>query len=526
MGQIDAHDDQSQQDALKLVERLSGIANDSSSRSEVIAILDQLAVILRNDAIRAPLGQTDLPRLLVDLSREKDDELIRQVGRVAANLVIGYDNRESLVIAGYIDSILSTAAFESKNALEPRSSTLPLVASLHNLIIEKNASAISAFKQDLYLRTLLDFTQQWTNTFYHDTPSDPTVTIIRWSWSILSILLEEPPSSLGSSTLDNLICPFSASSSNIDTHLHILTCASDILEAILTPDGPLRQQVQSKLGTLLDFLETAEVPEEVQGEVDDHEEGSEDEETPDRSKSMGTAKAAIIRVLVGLSSDIPPDSSFWVKMRLWLSLKDRSDLVNCALLSYGNSVKDASSAISLLEGENSLLPVILPLLSHSTPATTQHAVIGLARNLSVPMETKRLLGEAGVIDKLAQMNVWVQEKDLLGSVQGGAAVILKNMCRNDVANSERFLTRPLDPLLDLIKRAEDPALRFECTRLLVNVIKSLALAKQSLDAVKDQRVVESLARMLVDGAQYMILQSEAVIALTLLSTFGGGEMSE
>ncbi|WVW86330.1 hypothetical protein I302_108372 [Kwoniella bestiolae CBS 10118] len=443
MGQIDAHDDQSQQDALKLVERLSGIANDSSSRSEVIAILDQLAVILRN----APLGQTDLPRLLVDLSREKDDELIRQVGRVAANLVIGCDdNRESLVIAGYIDSILSTAAFESKNALEPRSSTLPLVASLHNLIIEKNgeftllemstdmiASAISAFKQDLYLRTLLDFTQQWTNTFYHDTPSDPTVTIIRWSWSILSILLEEPPSSLGSSTLDNLICPFSASSSNIDTHLHILTCASDILEAILTPDGPLRQQVQSKLGTLLDFLETAEVPEEVQGEVDDHEEGSEDEETPDRSKSMGTAKAAIIRVLVGLSSDIPPDSSFWVKMRLWLSLKDRSDLVNCALLSYGNSVKD-------------------------------------------------------------------------------------------VANSERFLTRPLDPLLDLIKRAEDPALRFECTRLLVNVIKSLALAKQSLDAVKDQRVVESLARMLVDGAQYMILQSEAVIALTLLSTFGGGEM--
>ncbi|WVQ66652.1 uncharacterized protein L199_004837 [Kwoniella botswanensis] len=480
MAQIDDQGNQSQQGVTDLVEQLRVLADKDNGQAELLSVLDQLAVVLRDD----------LPQILVAQLKSQDEEVLRQVGRVAANLVIGCDeNRERLIGAGYIDSVLSTRAFDSQSQQKPGSSTLSLAASIHNLVVEKHgesaqsqtiadlvAAVIAALKQDLHLPTLLEFARRWTNTFYQLDPLDPTVTIIRWSWSILSIVFEEPPSSLPHSTLDIFILPFSSISSDIDTHLHIITSASDILEAILTPEGPLRQQILPHLDVLLEFVENAEVPEEAKEETEDEDEESDEDEAPDRTKSLASAKAAIIRVL-------------------------------------------------LLEGDSSLLPVILPLLSPSTPATTQHAVIGLVRNLSVPIETKTILGEAGVIGRLTEMKVWSQEKDLLGSVQGGAAVILKNLCRNDVKNSHRFLAQPLDPLLDLIKRAEDSALRFECTRLLVNIIKSLSLAKESLNPVADQRVVDALVRMLVDGAQYMILQSESVIALTLLATFGGGQMN-
>ncbi|KAK6909070.1 hypothetical protein I203_103081 [Kwoniella mangroviensis CBS 8507] len=481
MAQIDDQGNQPQQGVPDLVEQLLVLADKNNGQAELLPVLDQLAVVLRDGLLKS-----------------QDEQVLRQVGRVAANLVIGCDeNRERLIVVGYIDSVLSTRAFDSQSQPEPESSTLSLTASIHNLVVEKHgesaksrkiadlvAAVISALKQDLPLRTLLEFARRWTNIFYELDPLDPTVTIIRWTWSILSIVLEEPPSSLDASTFDIFILPFSSTSSDIDTHLHIITSASDILEAILAPEGPVHQQILPHLDVLLEFVEKAEVPEEAKEETQDEDEGSDEDETPDRTKSLASAKAAIIRVLVGLSSEIP----------------------------------------SLLEGDSSLLPVILPLLSPFTPATTQHAVIGLVRNLSVPIETKTILGEAGVVERLAEMQVWSQEKDLLGSVQGGAAVILKNLCRNDVKNSHRFLAQPLDPLLDLIKRAEDPALTFECTRLLVNIIKSLSLAKEPLNPVADQRIVDALVRMLVDGAQYMILQSESVIALTLLATFGGGQM--
>ncbi|WWD03985.1 hypothetical protein V865_002047 [Kwoniella europaea PYCC6329] len=486
MAQIDDQGNRSQQRVTDLVERLRVLADKDNGQAELLSVLDQLAVVLRDGLLKS-----------------HDEEVLRQVGRVAANLVIGCDeNRERLIGAGYIDHVLSTRAFDLQAQQEPGSSTLSLTASIHNLVVEKHgesaqyqtiadlvAAVISALKQDLHLRTLVEFARRCTKTFYESDPSDATVTIIRWSWSILSIVLVEPPSSLDHSTLDIFILPFSSTSSDIDTHLHIITSAGDILEAILTPEGPLRQQILPQPVNLLEFVEKAEVPDETEEEAEDEDEESDEDETPNRTKSLASAKAAVIRVLVSLSSEIPSTSPFWQRMRSWLAIKDRSDLVNCALLSFGNSIKD-----------------------------------GLVRNFSVPIETKTILGEAGVIERLTEMKVWSQEKDLLGSVQGGVAVILKNLCRNDIKNSQRFLPQPLDPLLDLIKRAEDPALRFECTRLLVNIIKSLSLAKESLNPMADQRVVDALVRMLVDGAQYMILQSESVIALTLLATFGGGQM--
>lgn len=58
--------------------------------------------------------------------------------------------------------------------------------------------------------------------------------------------------------------------------------------------------------------------------------------------------------------------------------------------------------------------------------------VGLLKNLSIPMANKILLGEAGLIQKLlVDMDCLKPERDIVGSVQGGAAGVVKNLCKNN-----------------------------------------------------------------------------------------------
>ncbi|WWC64760.1 uncharacterized protein I303_107371 [Kwoniella dejecticola CBS 10117] len=453
---------------INLVRSLAALAKKEDQRDEIVATLDQLAVALRD-------GQTDLPGILVQLLKDGDSEVLRQVARAAANLVIDCDeNRERLVTAGYIDSVLSHPTFELDVHSAPAPTILAVTASLHNLTVDKHH-------------------------FYSTSALDETSTIARWAWSIVSNLLEEPVPPLPSNALSTFLLPLThyltSIDIDVDTHLHILTHACNALETSSSQEGSMRHNVLGILDALTAFVEKAIVP--IQPDAaQEGDEDEDDEDEGDYEKRLGKAKATIVRILVDLSINVPASSPFWDTMRAWLEMEDRSDLLNCALLSFGNSVKDDASAKSLLQGKESLLPKIISLLSSATPAIIQHSVIGLLKNLSVARDNQDVLGDAGVIEKLYEMGVWLEKTDMLGSVQGGAAGIIKNLCR---AN----------------------ALKFECTRVFVNVIKSLAMAQESVKPLGGTRIVEALTIMLVEGEKYPVLQSESVIALTLLATFGG-----
>ncbi|WVQ94852.1 hypothetical protein IAU59_001935 [Kwoniella sp. CBS 9459] len=611
-------------------------ALDASDNERIISTLDTLAVKLREAeelkltrtdvcvcyvlycviiaSLRESLGQTRLATILVDLTKSPDHEVLRQTGRVAANLVIDNDsNRSKVVESGYIDAVLALPVSEPPV-------TLPIVASLHNLVVDGHESSIASLRQPLNTRSIQSWTQHWTEIFYDSKSTSAEVsavetpTITQWLWAILSLLTtKDDASSLPSAELITL--PLMASYHNLtstsnalhasssstvladSTHYAILSSACRVIEA-----SESLKLVEEKLDVLLDFVEHADLPsgagpgpagqktedeEAADGQVgsaakqveaihkrenedeDKREEGdnedgdeAEDEEDDEEdeeenySKSLGASKAAIVRALVSQSSDIPPQSSYWIRMREWLEVdEERADLLNCALLSLGNSIRDDASAISLLPA---ILPTILRFMDPSTKGTTQHSLIGLVKNLSVPAPNKVLLGEEGVIEKLVAMRVFDEERDLLGSVQGGAAGILKNLCKGNVSNAQRLLslslpsTRPtqeaggettphqhqsLDPILALMKRTDDPAIRFECTRIFVNIIKSLAAAPATdpdPDPVQDphecqvsmadsahqlDRTVQPLVDMLRDAGEYPVLQQEAVIALALLATF-------
>ena len=91
----------------------------------------------------------------------------------------------------------------------------------------------------------------------------------------------------------------------------------------------------------------------------------------------------------------------------------------------GKSLTPDSTAKELV----SLIPSVTPLLVSETADTVQHGLLGFLRNLSVLEANRPALFEAGVIDRLVEMGVWTSERDRMGSVQGGAIVILKNLCR-------------------------------------------------------------------------------------------------
>jgi hypothetical protein len=217
---------------------------------------------------------------------------------------------------------------------------------------------------------------------------------------------------------------------------------------------------------ILDFAEHGDLP--PNHDFDTEEEDGEEERadagpTPEPSsapaqttaqKAMGKAKASVVSFMTSLCWEIPYDPALpiWSRMRSWLSkgTEDRDDLMNAALMCFANGVRSgeclmkgvelmiADTGLKLLSGEHSLLPVIMPLLSPNTKVTTQHALVGLLKNLAHPPENKVILGDAGVIGRLLEMEVFSDKRDVVGTVQGGSAGLIKLLCLDNGKLSSEF----------------------------------------------------------------------------------------
>jgi hypothetical protein len=254
----------------------------------------------------------------------------------------------------------------------------------------------------------------------------------------LELTVDNPNDNL----IPGIILPFITHQDETKTPpaIAVLSSAADILDAwcgaeTVSAEPYLRSSSSEStvpLSTLLDFVECAQ-PRGDQVDEDDEEEAVEGEATTAAGeKAFAKVKGNVINALVGLSSSIAAtEAIFWSRMRRWLSSGARDDLLCCALLSFGNRVREDTSARALLQGEESLLPWIWQILLPGITAQVLHSIIGLIRNLSIPEANKVVLGDTDILDKLVELGVWTEERDLLGSVQGGAVGSVKNLCRGN-----------------------------------------------------------------------------------------------
>jgi hypothetical protein len=246
---------------------------------------------------------------------------------------------------------------------------------------------------------------------------------------------------------------------------HYCECLERLSELETSPNQPILHHIKAfseekVIQTLLDFVERGTLPPDYEFHSDgqDEEEGSPDgtEEQSSKestaSKTMGQCKASVLKFVTSLCWEIPYEttSPIWRRIRDWLADKnaaEREDLLGSALICFANGIRDSESraairlmkgdtAIGLLNGADSLLPVVIPLLSPDTRVVLQHSVIGLVKNLANPTENKAILGEAGVIDRLIKMEVFSDKRDMVGTIQGGSAGLLKLLCLHNGGSSD------------------------------------------------------------------------------------------
>lgn len=200
-----------------------------------------------------------------------------------------------------------------------------------------------------------------------------------------------------------------------------------------------------------------------------------------------------------------------------------------------------------MRGPTSILPSLLNVLKPTTQVTTQHAVVSLLRNIAIPPANKTILGDAGITELLVRMGVFDDTRDMVETVQGGAAVVIKLLCQANgktttvvikashlttsadapASNAENFVLSDaaVAQVLAVIKRVDTPSVAFESSRIFANCIKSLtsdhrAKHVESVARLSQSDVIEIYVDLLRRTTKYPLLTNDAVISLTLVTTFG------
>ncbi|ORY33383.1 hypothetical protein BCR39DRAFT_519645 [Naematelia encephala] len=452
------------QDQYDLVIQLSGREPLAEDDKLLLDCLHAIAVALRDEheRKRAP---SSLATSLVDLMRTGTWMIIEACARVAANLAA--DNgerlpmsctesdtgRTELVNAGYLESTLHLLSSVS----ETHERTL--LASLLNMSVDRHEPTCRLLAQ--HLPIFFEVLERQRNG--------------PWVWEILAATAEQDPNMFCISYRLEYSARFAEALKLSDEDTIANACG--ILERLCESDAP---PAGLPIEAMIDFIEHA--------------------------TGLGISKASLINALVAVSPAVMQLDIMWQTMERWLVA--REDQVACALLCLGNAVND-TIALRIVD---TLLPQVL-LVDASIP-TVQHAMIGLLRNLSVPIATRITMGSAGVMERLVDMGVWKEDRDILGSVQGGAVVLIKNLCR-EAPNASRFVDIPdgIEQLLLLHARSDDRALRLEIARLFSNIVR------HRNDRMQDERILDSLVEMLRAGEEFPILLHEAVVAIAVLAAF-------
>jgi len=278
-------------------------------------------------------------------------------------------------------------------------------------------------------------------------------------------------------------------------------------------------------------------------------------------KGFAFCKAAIIKCVVEVSGDdkntdilwddsddTKPGGEFVDRMVRWIrthkALKEthRDDLIICATLSLGNVIRRDAHSTALVRPPVSIIPDLCALLDPDVDIKVKHGIIGLLKNLAQAQDNRAILGQAGLIQRMAISQVYNEKGDIAESVQVSAIGVVKHMCNGSVDNAITAVlpfdssVRPaLAQILDLVNRSDSIAVKSEGTRVLVNIVKSLwstdnsataqertAKRQSAIQAILNSNCAFALARLVGRSKRYPVLINEGIVAMSLMSTQPGG----
>ncbi|KAI0093611.1 hypothetical protein BDY19DRAFT_917898 [Irpex rosettiformis] len=287
-----------------------------------------------------------------------------------------------------------------------------------------------------------------------------------------------------------------------------------------------------------------------------------------KEKTIGRCKAAVINTVTEVTGDKKnvdvlwddsdpkqPGGKFVQRMLGWIKgSKDavvskgegaRDDLVICASVAVGNVARKDSHSVALCNPPISLLSDLAAFLDPEVDIKVKNGVIGLLKNLAVASPNRKLLGEAGMLQKLASSEIWSDKYDMVELVQVAAIGIAKHICNANPLNSVSLVipdnAAPLQPtalsqILALVRRSDTVAIKSEGTRVFVNAIKSIwsteaanisdttfqRQRKEAMLQLTTPSIAAVLAQLIGRSKRYAILISEGAVSLYLLSLSSNG----
>ncbi|KAG9286825.1 hypothetical protein G9A89_012375 [Geosiphon pyriformis] len=486
------------------------------------------ATFAKTDNARGPIGSSGTIELAVDFLRlnttNEYPSANVQCLRVLANLCIDNEqNRKRTLDSGGIEAILSN--FNHKNNLEilrTASGTL-LNAGLEYDPINIEILRLGGLESLVWIL-------EPDNVLIKDI--DSARTTVHFTARVILNLIgtdEGKKKFANAAALSSLINLLSYASSPEATEedIDILEIVIEILEIVALENDEIQQIIvlQGLLIPLLDYLEYSKPP---------------NENDQSLSKKYGEWKAVVLKIVVATTMT---DSNMNVlfdngvildRFFQWLNIgSSRDDLQICAALSLGNLARNDAHCIKLVQEFNVVKPLIQALTSSAKNFKIQHAVVGLLKNLAIPVSNKAPIGSMGVIELVSPL----LSQDTIQPIQVGVVGILKHLSVTNASNSKRIILgehvpdiadspKPLSRLLSVIQNTDDISVRSEGTRVLVNLIKNIwsqdCFSTLDRDLVFHLRsrlntleVVQPISKMITES-KYPLLQNEGIIGLTLL----------
>ncbi|RKP13440.1 armadillo-type protein [Piptocephalis cylindrospora] len=282
-------------------------------------------------------------------------------------------------------------------------------------------------------------------------------------------------------------------------------------------------------------------------DLDDEEEEEESEEgTVTKGDGKGDPqpfkgpRASAVKILIhGLMSDNCMDDLFKdvsLRKSLLQLLKNQEDsiLAMTAAHCIGNLARKEEHCVAFLEPQDGLpdpARLIIQRLEEATRVKDlrlEHALAGLIKNLSIPRQNKQILGEKGAIFALEPL----MDRSILPLVMISVGT-LKHLTQGNVENASLMVKSngddpsPLQHLLTVLEKNDDPGVKSEGGRLVVNLVRLLSTPHPKGDhdqaygtlksALEKSPSILDPCLWMVVWSKFAVLRNDGLLALILLA---------
>ncbi|KAI8988486.1 armadillo-type protein [Mycotypha africana] len=462
---------------------------------------------LRTAALRSPIGECGVIQTLATLltiSKQTDGQQQQYLFQIQALRVLGNlcfdheENRKRVEEAGIVS----------------------LVASF---LKEANHSDLIRIVCGFYLNSSMDYAPIQLEIAQCGAAED-LVKLLQSSKGDHSSM------SMAIKTLDNIIAEDDArrkiaTSATVKTYMTLIEslCKSkdylddldltqnltDTLLQLIMDDESLQNVIyeMGSLDYLLNFLEDTEIV-----ELEDKEE----------EEKFAEIRRALSKITVfAASTDAKMDAIYSNQhylSKLLKMAKSTSEIAHqTAIYILGNLARTDQHCIELVE-KYGLSKLLLDLYQSTKHATFQYAILGCLKHLCVPKDNKGILGDDNCIEIVSSM--LDSSNDMLKRNQFLTIGVIKLLCTGSFKNAKSVIENDdiLNSILAFIKRVDDIAAKSEATRILITLVKTIWVEKDS-DEFKSRLIKADILepiKELIRTTTFAILKNEGVLALTLV----------